>query len=61
MVHAGRKAAAPHQTPRWVKLLGVAAVVLVALGAIVMVTGIGGTHGPWRHMSTAQPQSMAAP
>lgn len=57
MVHGSRRAAAqPHVTPRWVKVLGLAAVVLVALAGLAMVTGIGGTHGPWRHMSVTPPQ-----
>ena len=36
--------------PRWVKVFGIAAIALVLLFALVLVTGIGGPHGPGRHM-----------
>lgn len=45
-----RAAGQPHATPRWVKVLGLSAAALVALVGLAMVTGVGGTHGPWRHM-----------
>jgi hypothetical protein len=32
-----------------VKVLGIIALVLVLLVAVVLVTGIGGEHGPGRH------------
>lgn len=60
MVHGSKRAAGqPHVTPRWVKVLGISAVVLVALAGIAMVTGIGGTHGPWRHMGAAQTEGSS--
>ncbi len=34
--------------PRWVKVLGIIAVVLVVLVGVVLLTG-GGGHGPGRH------------
>lgn len=37
-------------TPRWVKAFGITAVLLVLLVAIVVFTGIGGPHGPGRHL-----------
>jgi hypothetical protein len=37
-------------TPRWVKVSGIIVVVLVLLVGIVLVTGVGGAHGPGRHM-----------
>jgi hypothetical protein len=37
-------------TPRWVKVSGIIAVVLFVLLAIVVFTGIGGPHGPSRHL-----------
>ena len=37
-------------TPRWVKVFGIIALVLVLLVGIIMVTGIGGEHGPGRHI-----------
>jgi hypothetical protein len=37
--------------PRWVKTFGIIAAVLVVILLVMMVTGIGGPHGPWRHMT----------
>ena len=36
-------------TPRWVKVFGTIALVLVLLFVIMMLTGRGGSHGPGRH------------
>src|SRR5262245_11405683 len=36
--------------PRWVKVFGIIVIVLVLLVGIIMVTGIGGPHGPGRHL-----------
>ena len=36
-------------TPRWVKVFGIIALVLVLLFVIMMLTGRGGSHGPGRH------------
>jgi hypothetical protein len=36
-------------TPRWVKVAGVIALLVVVLFVIVMLTGRGGEHGPGRH------------
>lgn len=36
-------------TPRWVKVSGIVVGVLVLLVVIVLVTGLGGPHGPGRH------------
>jgi hypothetical protein len=41
-------------TPRWVKVSGIVACVLVLLAAIIIVTGIGGPHGPGRHGWSAE-------
>lgn len=38
--------------PRWVKAVGLLAVVLLLLLVLKMVTGIGGNHGPGRHMAS---------
>jgi hypothetical protein len=43
----------PYKTPRWVKILGIIALVLVLTVGIIMVTGIGGEHGPGRHVPGA--------
>ena len=36
--------------PRWVKISGIIALVLVLLVGIMLVTGLGGSHGPGRHV-----------
>jgi len=36
-------------TPRWVKIVGIIALVLVLVVSIALVTGVGGGHGPLRH------------
>lgn len=41
----------PPGAPRWVKVLGWFAIVLIVLFVIMKVTGIGGDHGPGRHFS----------
>jgi hypothetical protein len=38
-------------TPRWVKVFGVIAIVLALFVLFVLLTGVGGPHGPGRHMS----------
>lgn len=37
-------------TPRWVKVFGIVAVVLLLAGFVLLVTGVGGPHGPDRHL-----------
>ena len=37
-------------TPRWVKVFGMIAIGLVLLVVILVFTGVGGPHGPGRHM-----------
>src|SRR6266540_4771369 len=37
-------------TPRWVKVFGIIVIILVLLVGIIMFTGIGGQHGPGRHI-----------
>jgi hypothetical protein len=37
--------------PRWVKVAGVLALVLILLAGILLVTGGPGRHGPARHTS----------
>ena len=36
-------------TPRWVKVFGIIALVLVLLVVMIIFTGFGGQHGPGRH------------
>jgi hypothetical protein len=40
----------PYSTPRWVKILGIVALVLVLLFGILHLTGFRGNHGPGQHM-----------
>ncbi len=37
-------------TPRWVKASGIVVLVFVLLVVVIMATGVGGRHGPGRHM-----------
>lgn len=39
----------PPGVPRWVKLMGLAVVVLVVVAVLVMLL-LGGEHGPGRHL-----------
>ncbi|WP_351231356.1 hypothetical protein [Streptomyces sp. NPDC002133] len=40
----------PPGTPRWVKVSGIIVGALILLVVILKVTGLGGEHGPGRHM-----------
>ncbi|PAE36667.1 hypothetical protein [Bacillus sp. 7884-1] len=42
----------PPSTPRWVKVFGIIAIVLILLFVILKLTGIGGNHDPGRHFSS---------
>ena len=39
----------PTGTPRWVKVFGIVALLVLVLVVILAVTGRGGEHGPGRH------------
>ena len=39
-----------YKTPRWVKVFGIIAIALILLVVVVVVTGLGGEHGPSRHI-----------
>ena len=43
----------PAGTPRWVKVFGIIALVVIVLIAVMFVTGRGGGHGPGRHAPSA--------
>lgn len=36
--------------PRWAKVLGIIAIGLLLLAVIIVFTGVGGPHGPGRHI-----------
>lgn len=38
-------------TPRWVKAFAIVAAILVVLLLVMVLTGIGGPHGPGRHLA----------
>jgi hypothetical protein len=40
-------------TPRWVKVAGIIALVLVLVFVVLKLTGVGGSHGPGRHATGA--------
>ena len=46
--------------PRWIKISGIVAGVLILLIAILLVGG-GGRHGPGRHVMADMPSSGAEP
>lgn len=47
-------------TPRWVKVFGIIALVLVVLVVVMLATG-GGNHGPGRHTGSGDPGGQSAP
>ncbi|MBA2536936.1 MAG: hypothetical protein H0V20_05810 [Actinobacteria bacterium] len=48
-------------TPRWVKVFGGIALVLVLLFVILLLSGRGGGHGPSRHASPGDRGAHAFP
>lgn len=50
----------PPNTPRWVKVCGIIAIVLVLL-FVIKIFIIGGEHGPGRHMSGGEPIEQEEP
>ena len=51
----------PIGTPRWVKVFGIIALVLVLLLGILLLTGIAGDHGPGRHLPTGRADDHRLP
>ncbi|MEU7278030.1 hypothetical protein AB0A69_04420 [Streptomyces sp. NPDC045431] len=49
---------APPKAPRWVKVSAIVVGILVLLLAILMLTGLGGDHGPGRHMGVGVTQAQ---
>ncbi|RWE68092.1 MAG: hypothetical protein E5W49_17985 [Mesorhizobium sp.] len=43
--------------PRWVKITGIIAIILVLLVIAALFTGVGGPHGPGQHL----PSSSSVP
>jgi hypothetical protein len=52
-------------TPRWVKVFGIIALIILLLAAIIIATDLGGEHGPGQHNPTGaqpgQPLALAGP
>lgn len=42
-------------TPRWVKVFAFVFIFVILLIAVVLVTDLGGPHGPGRHVPSAEP------
>ena len=51
----------PYSTPRWVRIVGIIALVLVLLVGILFLTGVGGDHGPGRHMPSGGADGYTPP
>ncbi len=58
---AGADQDGPAQMPRWVKVAALIIGLLVVLFVVVKLTGIGGEHGPGRHMSGTTAPSVGTP
>jgi hypothetical protein len=48
-------------TPRWVKVFAIIAVVVLLVIVIMMFTGVGGDHGPSRHIAPSNVTDIQAP
>jgi hypothetical protein len=44
----------PFGTPRWVLIVGIIALVLALLVGLLLLTGVGGDHGPGRHLPSGR-------
>lgn len=44
--------------PRWVKVSGIVVIVLVLSVLFMLITGIGGSHGPGRHMQSGDESGL---
>lgn len=51
----------PPPAPKWVKISGIVAAVLLLAFLIAQVLGVGGEHGPGRHASPAHAATGAEP
>ena len=54
---------APPSVPRWVKVAAIIIGILVVLFLVLLLVGVGGEHGPGRHLSRGNtpPASVTAP
>jgi hypothetical protein len=51
----------PPGVPRWVKVVALVAGILVLVFVFLLLTGIGGQHGPGRHISAGTVTPADAP
>ncbi|WP_151484971.1 hypothetical protein [Streptomyces albicerus] len=54
----GSPLSTPPRAPRWVKASAITVGVLILLVVIMKLTGLGGNHGPGRHMGAGDPTSV---
>ncbi len=59
--HPGADQDRPPQMPRWVRGAALIVGLLVLLFVVLKLTGIGGEHGPGRHMSGTNTPSAGTP
>lgn len=52
----------PPAMPRWVKVFGIGVGIVILAVVVMVIGGIGGSHGPGRHLpSSGAADSMPAP
>ncbi|MFI9550831.1 hypothetical protein [Nonomuraea endophytica] len=51
----------PPPAPKWVKISGIVAAILLLAFLIAQVLGVGGEHGPGRHAAPAHTATSADP
>ena len=59
--HTDAEDGTPPGMPRWVKIAAIVVGALVLLFVVLQLTGIGGAHGPDRHMSGETPPGPGQP
>ncbi len=59
--HTDADEGTPPGMPRWVKIGAIVVGLLVLLFVVLQLTGIGGEHGPGRHMSEETTPTVGAP
>jgi hypothetical protein len=47
--------------PRWVKISGIVVGVIILLAVVLMASGVGGPHGPGRHLSPPDMDNQRLP
>ena len=53
--------AGPPPTPGWVKVFGIITLVLALMVIIMIFTGVGGEHGPGRHIPSGDDDGRTPP